>query len=124
MMKGIKISTKIILLMLMLSLIAVSAISFFTYDYVHKINREKYVANLTVIADNRAGYFNSFFDKAVQGIRVMQQSETLKGGGVSAVGTDPFAMGGPSIAPDSSAAAEPASDPIKDYLDAQKDNFG
>ena len=56
-MKGIKISSKIILLMVLLALIAVSAIGFFTYDYVHKINREKFTANLQVVADNRAALF-------------------------------------------------------------------
>jgi hypothetical protein len=83
MIKGIKISTKITLLILFLSVIAVTAISFFTHDYVVKLSEEKFTTNLNVIADNRAAYFNNLLDRAVTSIRLLQESETLKSGGVS-----------------------------------------
>src|SRR5688500_140477 len=84
MMKGIQISTKITLLILFLSVIAVTAVSVFTYDHVIKINQEKFTTNLAVIADNRAAYFNNHFDKVVTSIKTLQESETLKGGPVAA----------------------------------------
>lgn len=139
MIKSIKISTKIILLTLVLSLVAVTAISFFTYDYNVKANREKFITSLNVIADNRAGYFNAFFDKAVQGIKVMQQSETLKNGGSGSSsdaggGMDLMAMMGPPPGVEAPPAEEDttatvlsssgANSPLKDYLIAQKDIFG
>lgn len=139
MIRSIKISTKIILLTLVLALVSVVAISFFTYDYNVKASQEKYLTNLNVIADNRASYFNNLFDKAVQGIKVMQQSETLKNNGNSGApaadaggGMDLMAMMGPPP------GAEPVENdtteevlttsssdsPLKQYLIDQKDIFG
>jgi hypothetical protein len=79
-MKGIKISTKITLLILVLSLVAVIAISFFTYDYITKNNQEKFSASLNVIADNRAAYFNSQLDKVMIAIQLIQEADAVKGG--------------------------------------------
>jgi PAS domain S-box-containing protein len=83
MMKSIKISTKITLLILLLSLVAVTAISFFTYDYLKKSNQEKFITNLSVIADNRAGYFSTYLDKVVTAIHTLQESDVIKSGGAS-----------------------------------------
>jgi PAS domain S-box-containing protein len=80
-MKGIKISTKITLLILLLGVVAVSAISLFTYDQVIKANQEKFVTNLAVIADNRAAYLDHYFDKIISSVRTIQESQTLKNGG-------------------------------------------
>src|SRR3954468_21649304 len=86
MIKNINISTKITLLILLISLVAVSAVSFFTYDNIRKANQEKYLVNLSVIADNRAGYLSSQLDKAVVAIRSLQESEVIKSGNpVSAI---------------------------------------
>jgi PAS domain S-box-containing protein len=125
MMKGIKISTKITLLILFLSVIAAAAISFFTYDYLVKTNQEKYATNLSVIADNRAAYLNHYFDKAVAGIKVLQESDMIKKGSSSTNGGgDPFSM----TAENESTAgdvAEPASGiSLLDFLQRQKDIFG
>ncbi|MBL7859298.1 MAG: PAS domain S-box protein [Cyclobacteriaceae bacterium] len=81
MMKGIKISTKITLLILVLSLVAVIAISFFTYDFITKNNQEKFSSSLNVIADNRAAYFNTYLDKVVFAIRLIQDAEIVKTNG-------------------------------------------
>jgi hypothetical protein len=81
MMKSINISTKITLLIFLLSLVAVTAISFFTYDYLKKANQEKYTTTLSVIADNRAGYMSTYLDKAITVIRTMQESDIIKSGG-------------------------------------------
>ncbi|MBT1696317.1 PAS domain S-box protein [Fulvivirgaceae bacterium PWU4] len=146
MMKSINISTKITLLILLLSLVAVTTISFFTYDYIRKANQEKYVTNLGVVADNRAGYFSTYLEKYVAKIQVLQEAETIKSGGTStpapAEGGDLMAMmvadaptesteATSGEAPDESAeettGAAPegnGGNPLKDFLVKQKDNFG
>src|SRR5688572_16780191 len=78
MMKSINISTKFTILILVVSLIAVAAISFFSYDYHLKSNREKFATNLGVIADNQTAYFNTYFDRAERAVQVLQNSEKLK----------------------------------------------
>src|SRR6187551_2547885 len=64
MMKSINITTRITILILMVSLVAVASISFFSYDYHQKANEEKYSATLAALVDNRSAYLNSFLDKA------------------------------------------------------------
>ena len=61
-MKSIKISTKFTVLILAITLIAVAAISFFSYDYHLKSNQEKFATTLAVIADNQTAYFNNYFE--------------------------------------------------------------
>jgi uncharacterized membrane protein YgaE (UPF0421/DUF939 family) len=78
--KNINISTKVTLLILAVSLAAILAISFFSYDYHLKNIKEKYSTALSVIADNRAAYINTLFGKASLAVQVLQNSETLKGG--------------------------------------------
>src|SRR6185312_12352341 len=79
MIKNLTISTKITVLIIVVSLVAVTGISFFTYDYNLKMNEEKFNTNVSVIADHRAGYFNDYFDKIVSEIQILQNSEKLKG---------------------------------------------
>jgi PAS domain S-box-containing protein len=90
MMKSINISTKIAILILAISLVAVAAISFFSYDYHLKSNRDKLTTNLTVIADNRTLYFNTYFEKNANALEFLQQDEKLK----PAKGTAPTEDGG------------------------------
>src|SRR6187455_3507151 len=101
--KNINISTKVTLLILAVSLAAILAISFFSYDYHLKNIKEKYSTALTVIADNRAAYINTLFGKASLAVQVLQNSETLKGGKDLATGasggTDVLAL---MAAPDAS----------------------
>jgi PAS domain S-box-containing protein len=78
MMKRINISTKFTALILTVSLIAVGAISFFSYDYHLKTNEEKFATNLAVIADNQTAYFNTVFENAERSLQYLQNSETLK----------------------------------------------
>lgn len=54
MIKNINVSTKITLLILAVALVAVAAISFFSYDYHVKTVREKHLTNLNALADNYA----------------------------------------------------------------------
>lgn len=110
MMKSINISTKITVLVMLLSLVTVTAISFFTYDSIKKTNQEKYTNNLTVIADNRAGYIQGYLEKVVNGIRVLQESEIIKSGG------------GPSDSMLLDSAS--AGNSLPDYLLKQKEIFG
>lgn len=80
MMKSINVSTKITILILLVSIVAVAAISFFSYDYHIKSTEEKNTSSLSVIADNRAALLNSYLDKASIAIRILQNSQTLKNG--------------------------------------------
>src|SRR5688572_24893613 len=123
MLKGIKISTKISVLVIAISLVAVGAISFFTYDFNLKNNREKITNNLNVITENRAAQVNTYFEKVAYGMKLLQSStEINQGGSAAAAPADDmgamFDMGPPS---DSTAA--PAS-PLETYLNTQKDNLG
>ncbi len=129
MMKGIKISTKITFLIVALGVIAVSAISLFTYDYVIRLRQDKFTTNLTVIADNRASYINNYLERVASSMQLLQQSDVLKSGGTSTTAAD-----------DMSAllAADPFAEPsgedttqsssggfsLNDYLASQKSIFG
>ncbi len=133
-MKNINISTKITLLILLVSLVAVTAVGFFTYDHIQKTNQEKYLVNLNVIAENRAGYFSAYFDKVAVALRSLQESDVIKSGGASqsseaAPTGDPFAAMSEAPAEES---AEETSEPLStgsgnsltDYLNKQKEIFG
>lgn len=131
MMKSINISTKITILILTVSLVAVAAISFFSYDYHLKSNREKFATTLNVIADNRAAYFNYYFEKAGAAIEILQDADKLKKSGGSssappdAGGMDLMAMMGPppdAAAPASDSAAAPAAEggTLEEFLNEQK----
>src|SRR5688572_2542273 len=133
MMKSINVSTKITLLILLVSVVAVAAISFFSYDFHFKTVEEKNTTSLTVIADNRAAYINSYLDKAAVAIHVLQNSETLKNGGsgsTSGGGMDMMDMmggGEPTFSdspvsdtPDSAATTSSAPMSLGDYLSGQK----
>src|SRR5690349_13021733 len=127
MMKSINISTKITLLILLVSLVAVSAIGFFTYDFLLKANQEKNVTNLSVIAENKAGYLNSYFDKIVIGIKTIQSSDVIKNGAAAttAATVDPLmALMGGGGDEESTPAEETSSDPLKDFLIKQKEIYG
>jgi PAS domain S-box-containing protein len=97
MMKSINISTKFTILILAVMLIAVGAISFFSYDYHLKANQEKFATNLAVIADNQTAYFNTVFEKAERAVQFLQNSDKLKtilatGGGNTGGGDMDFMM--------------------------------
>jgi PAS domain S-box-containing protein len=137
MMKSINISTKITLLIFLLSLVAVSAISFFTYDYLTKANQEKYTTSLSVVADNRAGYLSSYLDKTITAIHTMQEADVIKSGGTT---IQPAPEDGEGLmaltneeepqesTEEQDSTEEPASEeavnPILEYLKKQKENFG
>jgi len=128
MMKGIKISTKISILVILVSLVAVGAISFFTYDFNLKTNREKITNNLSVITENRAAQINTYFDKVSYAISFLQKSQEIKGDS-SAASTPPaddfgalFDMGGGEAT--DSTSEESTSTPLGDFLNTQKDAFG
>lgn len=84
MIKSINISTKITLLILAVSVVAIGAISFFSYDYHLKNAEEKYTTILKEVADNRAAYLNAHLEKAATAVRILQDSERLKNDGAAA----------------------------------------
>ncbi|MFD0999306.1 PAS domain S-box protein [Ohtaekwangia kribbensis] len=130
-MKSINVSTKITILILAVSLVAVAAISFFSYDYHLKANQEKYSATLNALADNRAAYLNTYFDKAAMAVEVLKNSETIKKGDGAAAGggggMDMLAMMGapdetaaPADSTTASAPTESASGGLNGFLEEQK----
>jgi PAS domain S-box-containing protein len=132
MIKSINISTKITILILLLSVVAVSAIGFFTYDNIRKAHQEKYITGLSVIAENRAGYISSYLDKIATSVRLIQESEMIKtGGATQAAPSDDagiFATASQTEGEDQeedalSTPATPASG-LADYLKQQKTIFG
>lgn len=137
MINNIKVSTKITLLILCITLVAVGAISFFSYDYHRKTIEQKNQVSLTSIADHYAGYFASHLDKAATAVRVLQLSPEVKSNGAAAPsgGGDLFALMGdmPSEEPSEESSEEPAEDmpfeassassggsSLVDYLNEQK----
>jgi PAS domain S-box-containing protein len=115
------------------SLVAVTAVSFFTYDHIRKTNQEKYLVNLNVIADNRAGYFSAYFDKVSVALKLLQQSDFIKSGGNPPEATtvmpsdDPFAAVAEPTE-DSEELSEPvdsgSGNSMLDFLNKQKEIFG
>ncbi len=78
MLKNIKISTKITILILIISLVTVLAIALLTYHINTNAAQEKLEANLSVIADNRAAQLNYYFDHLASSARFLQNSEQVK----------------------------------------------
>jgi len=121
MMKSINISTKITLLIMAISLVAIGAISFFSYDFHVKNTQEKFASNLNVIADNRAAYLNTFFGKAVSAIHILQSAERLTSptGASNNAGTDIMSLGAPTVG-DTVLSSTSSDQGLSDYLTKQK----
>jgi PAS domain S-box-containing protein len=126
MMKSINVSTKITLLILAVSLVAVAAISFFSYDYHVKSNREKYATILTAIAENRASLIANHLARAGAAVQLLQQADILKNGSAPAAFSDPTfsdpAFSDPA-AIDTTQSAPPAMT-RESFLAAQKFSLG
>lgn len=73
MFKGIKVSTKITILVMLLSVVAVAAIGFFTFEFNQKATRDKFVYTIGAITETRADYVDHFFSKAGQELASLQQ---------------------------------------------------
>ena len=124
MMKSINISTKVTFLILTVSLAAILAISFFSYDFHLKNTQEKFATNLNVIADNRAAYLNTLFGKAALAVQILQSADPLRGADsalAKSEGVDLMAlMGGADDAGDTVLAGSSSDQGLSDYLTQQK----
>lgn len=78
MLKNIKISTKITLLILIISLVTVLSIGLFTLQINVNANREKLNTNISVIADNRVALLNHYFDHIASVARFFQNSKQIR----------------------------------------------
>lgn len=94
MFRNINISTKVTIVILIISFVAVAAISFFTYDYNKKAQREKFVFTLNGLADSRAEYFSAYFKNVAAGIKVIQSADALKQAEAPAADASGVDMGG------------------------------
>jgi len=121
MIKNMNISTKLTLLILATTLVAVSAISFFSYDYHVKTVKEKYVANLNALAENYSSYFNTYFYRAATAVQILQNSDRIKNNSAAAPSAGPdFIAASFDSAPTDSAATEPEGQDLNSYLNSQK----
>lgn len=122
-MKGIKISTKITAMVLLISVVTVSAISFFTYNYNLTTNREKYLNNLSVITDARVERVNSFFRDVHHALTFLQQADAVVNDQAAAPAADPMAalfdMSGDT--PADSAGSTESANPLESFLTNQRD---
>ncbi|WKZ60252.1 MAG: PAS domain S-box protein [Cyclobacteriaceae bacterium] len=66
------ITSKITILVLIISLAAVSAISFFSFDINRQATRDKYQYSLQAIADAKATHINQFFETTARAITSVQ----------------------------------------------------
>src|SRR5690349_21603913 len=131
MMKSINVSTKITILIFTVSLAAVAAISFFSYDYHIKSNREKYAAILTALAEERASLLENHLAKAAGAVQLLQHADMLKTGAAASSGGG-MDMGFPDMGPPvdaaapvdtmapSTGAAASTGDPLANFLNEQK----
>ena len=78
MFRNIKISAKITGLVLLLAIITLVAISFFTYDINREAALDKLNTNLSVVADNRAELLTAHLEKITTALKLLQNSETIK----------------------------------------------
>ena len=88
MLKNIKISTKITILILIISLVTVLSIALLTYHINSNASKEKLETSLSVIADNRAAQLNYYFDHLASSARFLQNSEQVK----NLLGTSPDSL--------------------------------
>jgi PAS domain S-box-containing protein len=126
MLKNVNISTKISALVILLTGLALLAISFFSMDYHRKGIYEKYATTLESLNENRAALVNIYAERIKNGLVVLQNAGELKnpstgaadsgpdimdlfGGGDTGAGTDSTSTGG---------------DPVLDFLNKQKDLYG
>ncbi|MEJ7643576.1 MAG: PAS domain S-box protein [Chryseolinea sp.] len=120
--KSINLSTKITVLIMTVSLLAIVAISFFSYDYHIKATKEKYAATLNVIADNRTAYLNTFFTNAATAIQILQNSDVIEGNSSAPDGGPDLMslMGGGSTTGDTVLSSATTDTALSEYLTAQK----
>src|SRR5688572_13459799 len=121
MIKNINVSTKITLLILGITLVAVGAISFFSYDYHQKTVQQKNVSTLTAMADNYAAYFNHYFDRASLAAQVLKTAPEITRGssGAAPAAADIFAVS-MDVPSDSVAEPEQSGNSLEDFLHSQK----
>ena len=77
MFRNFKISIKVTLLIISLSLVAVAAISTFTYQQNIKSEQDKISLSIATLADNRAALLNNYFDNINSILAFLQTSKTF-----------------------------------------------
>ena len=138
MLNKLNIRSKITVIIFLIALIAVSAISFFTYNYNLLNNQEKALTTLNVVADARTEYFDAYFDRVHTAISVMQSADVMKNGAAPSGGMDMMMQDfgaedteaeepamSDSLSMDSEPSfEEPAGLSVEDFLEQQRSFFG
>ncbi len=79
MLNKLNIRSKITVIIFLIALVAVAAISFFTYNYNLLNNQEKAHTTLSVVADARAEYFSAYFNRIHGAASMIQNADAIKG---------------------------------------------
>src|SRR5215203_4692527 len=77
MIKNINVSTKITILILAITLIAVASISFFSYDFHRKSAISNNTGFLTSVANNYASYFSTYFERAGTALEILKNAPAI-----------------------------------------------
>lgn len=103
MFRNIKISAKITGLVLILAIVTVAAISFFTYQVNREAAEEKLINTLSVVADNRAELLNTRLNGIYTSLELLQQTNSVN----NALGAAEVETASPAE-DDSTASVDPA----------------
>lgn len=113
---------------MVLAITAVTAISFFSYEYNLKANRDKYTYSLNVITETRKDFLNNYFEQQTFYLTQLQHSAELQAEDTqpAAAPADDFAalLGGFPDEPAADSTGEAVSSPITTYLNERKAQFG
>jgi PAS domain S-box-containing protein len=124
MFSNIKISTKISLLVILLTGLAIAAISFFTQDFHKKNIYNRYASTIESLAESQAALVSAHVERTRHALTFLQQAEVLTSTAAPTdAGMDMMAMMG-SGEESSEPAAESSTDSALDFLNLQKDLYG
>jgi PAS domain S-box-containing protein len=126
MFKNIKISTKISLLVILLTGLAIAAISFFTQDFHKKNIYDRYAATVESLSESHAALVAASTERTRHALTILQQAEVLTSQATPSpadAGMDMMAlMGGGDES--SEATTDTSTDPALDFINKQKDLYG
>ncbi len=125
MFRNIKISAKITGLVLLLAIITLVAISFFTFTINREAALDKLTTNISLVADSRAELLNTHLEKITFSLKLIQNSETLKNDLNGTATASSSTVGGMDMSelmsgePDSTTTSEidPLENHLKDLID-------
>jgi PAS domain S-box-containing protein len=124
MIKNINVSTKISVLILAITLVAVASISFFSYDFHRKTVQEKNISTLTALADNYAFHFSNYFERAATGVQILKSAPAITSNSAAAPSSGGGIFASMDMPMDDAAASDsvevPQENTLEEFLISQK----